>query len=569
MQLEINLSKINILNKIEILKSEIEKLRPVDAEKEQRIMQKFRLDWNYHSNAIEGNSLNYGETYTFLMHGITAKGKPLKDYLDIKGHNAAINFLTDLVKNIEELTEKDIRAIHEIILCEPYEVDAITPDGIPTKKRISLGRYKTSPNHVKTSTGEIHHYASPEETPIKMQELMTWYREAKINTEIHPLVLAGIFHHKFVEIHPFDDGNGRMARLLMNLILMQNHFPPAIIKSEDRNDYYLALSMADTGDMEPLINYMGETLIHSMEIYIKGARGENIDEPDDLDKEIILFKKELEGRKDKLEKKRSIENQIELYENSLEPLIINIENTINKFRDLFLTYSTGRLDLMTAKSFLYWRYEFFDMDKKLKPIFTNSTSFQRINLVFQLNEFKLENNPFGLELKIYFYFNEYKYDIYFTVSEYMEFNGLLLDEYDIYLNEPLVSNYYHQFISKEDIKNIADKIGKSVLNFIKDQNNDPTSHLFKLENSELTKIWEEYAETISDTEEKTIWNKYSQKYLESDGKFISIVVIDDKDENCLKRHRKDFIEFLREKLNITRNIGFKIRPIPKIGPIHF
>lgn len=135
-------------------------------------MQKFRLNWNYHSNAIEGNTLSLGETRAFLLHGVTAKGKPFKDYLDIKGHNEAITYLEEFVRGQGFLTEAAIREIHKILLVEPYEVAALTPDGQPTKRRITLGQYKTWPNHVKTSTGEMHYYTTPEETPARMDDLM-------------------------------------------------------------------------------------------------------------------------------------------------------------------------------------------------------------------------------------------------------------------------------------------------------------------------------------------------------------------------------------------------------------
>ena len=97
-EFEIEASKSNIVLEINSLKEKIENLRPLSQEVEGRVMQKLRLDWNYNSNAIEGNKLSYGETVAFLMTGITAKGKPLKDHLDIRGHNEAINFLLSLVK---------------------------------------------------------------------------------------------------------------------------------------------------------------------------------------------------------------------------------------------------------------------------------------------------------------------------------------------------------------------------------------------------------------------------------------------------------------------------------------
>ncbi len=87
--------------------------------------------------------------------------------------------------------------------------------------------------------------------------------------EVHPVVLAGFFHHMFVAIHPFDDGNGRMARLLLNLILMQSNYPPVVIKTKDKNNYYLALSQSDAGNTLPFVEYVANALIHSEEIYLK------------------------------------------------------------------------------------------------------------------------------------------------------------------------------------------------------------------------------------------------------------------------------------------------------------
>eukprot|EP01037_Dinobryon_pediforme_P010218 gene10218-10288_t len=158
-KLETEFSKADLLKEVDALKKQIDDLRPLSPDVEGRVMQKLRLDWNYHSNAIE------------------AKGKPLKDHLDIRGHNEAINFLLSIVKETRRISESDIRSLHKMILVEPYDVKAQTSDGLPTTKRITLGEYKTLPNHVQTATGETHYYSTPEETPAKMQELMEWYNE--------------------------------------------------------------------------------------------------------------------------------------------------------------------------------------------------------------------------------------------------------------------------------------------------------------------------------------------------------------------------------------------------------
>lgn len=250
-------------------------------------MQKFRLDWDYHSNHLEGNSLTYGEAKALILFGITAQSKPLKDHFEITGHDEAIKWVTDIVKENYPLTETFIRELHVLLLKSPYEVDAITPDGQPTKKKVEVGKYKSFPNHVKTRTGEIFRFATPEETPAKMQDLIEWYRAKKDSPEVNPVILAAEFHYRFILIHPFDDGNGRIARILMNFILMQFGYPSVIIKSDDKGNYFSALQQADNRIIEPFFEYIAQNLVRSLEIMIAGAKGENIEEPDDLDKELL------------------------------------------------------------------------------------------------------------------------------------------------------------------------------------------------------------------------------------------------------------------------------------------
>src|SRR6185503_4283381 len=141
-----------LLGQIDALKADIDKLRPLKPEVEHRIMQKFRLDWNYHSNAIEGNSLTMGETRAFLMEGLTADGKPLKDHLDIKGHNELLTFLELFIQRKELLTEAAVREMHRILLHEPYDTEAMTLDGKVVKKKVRLGEYKQTENFVRTAT---------------------------------------------------------------------------------------------------------------------------------------------------------------------------------------------------------------------------------------------------------------------------------------------------------------------------------------------------------------------------------------------------------------------------------
>lgn len=319
------------------LKKELDALRPIDKEQEAIIMQKFRLDWNYHSNHLEGNALTYGETKALILFGVTAQGKTLKDHFEITGHNEAINWVIDMIKGERPLTENFIRELHELLLKESYEVEAITPDGKPTKKRINVGKYKSSPNHVQTKTGEIFHFATPEDTPARMTDLLNWYKGKSADKDVNPIFLGAEFHYRFIRIHPFDDGNGRTARILMNFILMQFGFPPVIIKSEDKENYFIALQLADAGNIEAFIEYIAKNLVRSLEIMIAGVKGESVEEPDDLDKEIALLEQKLLDFGSEIKEKKSLSKLKDIYEHTIKRLAIEINDKLKKFNTYYLS----------------------------------------------------------------------------------------------------------------------------------------------------------------------------------------------------------------------------------------
>lgn len=317
--------------------------RPFSKELENKIFQKLKLDWNYNSNAIEGNQLSYGETVAFLNFGLTAKGKPFKDHLDIKGHNEAIGFMLQLIKEDRPLSESDIKDLHKIILVEPYYSTTASPQGIEFQKEIKVGQYKTSPNHVKTVSGDIHYYTNPEEVAFEMNNLQEWYRNAE-EQNLHPVVMSALFHHKFTSIHPFDDGNGRLARILSNFILLKHHYPVLVIKNKEKIQYYAALNIADNGIYEDLVKLFAENISLSFNIIQKAINGENINEPDDLDKEIELFTKEMHLQNVKtvdFEKDRDF--LIDIYiKGFLEYLLPKLNKIGELFQEFYINFNSER-----------------------------------------------------------------------------------------------------------------------------------------------------------------------------------------------------------------------------------
>ncbi len=427
------------LEKVKQLKSKLDSLRPLDKEANARIMQKFRLDWNYHSNNLEGNSLTYGETKALILFGITAQGKPLKDHFEITGHNEAINWILDLVKGETELTEVFIRQLHQLLLKESYEVEAQTQNGKVTKRRIVVGKYKTHPNHVITQTGETFYFATPEETPAKMQELIEWFRTEREDSEINPIILAALFHYRFIRIHPFDDGNGRIARILMNFSLMQYGYPPVVIKTTDKENYISVLQQADAGVFEPFIEYIANNLIRSLKIMLKGAKGESIEEPGDLDKELALLEGKLKGFGKKVELIRTPDLILDVIDESIIFLIIDFIKTCKKFdkfyvRNQFVVYADPYNKIwQTDDDFTLERAKEF---REALWGYIDSEYLSYVKLSYEYSTFNRANvGDFDYSSNIYLVFGKTQYKIKSDYTEKSEIGFLLKKLYSEQMSE--------------------------------------------------------------------------------------------------------------------------------------
>lgn len=448
---------MDLLKEIENLKAAIEVLRPLPKDLEARIMQKFRLDWNYHSNSIEGNQLTFGETKTFLLHGITADGKPLKDHLDIRGHNEALLLLEDIIKEERPITESFIRELHKMILQENYYNKAVTPNGQPTRRLIEVGKYKQAPNHVKTATGEIFFFASPEETPAEMDKLIQWLRAEQEKGDLHPVILATYFHYKFIRIHPFDDGNGRLARILMNLLLMRHGFLPAVVKVEQKEAYYKALRKADGGDEMAFVAYITTIVKDSLDLYLKGAKGESIEEVSDFDKKLMLFKKGFKNEKQK--KTKNNETLSKIYKTSIKPLILKINELKGKFSDLFNSTNNPFIPVRGSLGVIELGDNFFSIrnyDDFEEKIYT-TLEYQRdyFSVSYVLNRYKYKTS-LSYKIKLGIEFNEYDY----CISLNMKLT--VFNSYKLKLKKE-----YHQFITEEEQNKIISDLGNALLEQLK------------------------------------------------------------------------------------------------------
>ena len=324
------------LDIVDELATSLASMLPLKPENQKKLDKKLRLEFNYNSNHLEGNTLTYGETELLLIFDDAIGNHTYREYEEMKAHDVAYQLIFEWATDNERpLTEQNIKNLNEIMLVRPFWKDAITADGQPTRRQIEIGNYKNYPNSVRLQNGEIFEYTSPAETPIKMRELIEWYRTEQ--TGLHPVTLAALFHHKFVCIHPFDDGNGRVSRLLMNYVLLKNGLPSAIIKSADKRNYLSVLHQADIGNYEPFIEYIANQVIWSLELYLKAARGESLEDADDFIKEIDLIKKKtLTSPPSKSPK--IVHEICSVFQNDLW---VNVEKMLGFFDELFQESKTS------------------------------------------------------------------------------------------------------------------------------------------------------------------------------------------------------------------------------------
>lgn len=236
----------DLLKRLAKKKQQLDALRPLPKELQNNLDEWYQTELTYSSNAIEGNTLSRLETAEVIEHGITAviSGKPLKDQLEAINHAKAIEFIKQLAKKRKShqfITESDLKDIHKIILTGIDDTWA--------------GKYRQA-------------------VPSAMKELVQWLQDIK---DENPVRLSSDAHFKFVSIHPFIDGNGRTARLLMNLILTIYGYPMAVIRNEERTQYLATFDAArEKKDLQPFYTIIENAVEHSLDAYISAAKGEPV-----------------------------------------------------------------------------------------------------------------------------------------------------------------------------------------------------------------------------------------------------------------------------------------------------
>src|SRR3989338_1323916 len=245
----------DILKQLQSKKEKIDIHKSLTSELLKNLEEWFRIELTYTSNAIEGNTLTKQETALIVEKGITVEGKSLTEHQEAINHAQAFAYIKTLVvKKREELSQADVLDIHRIILNKTDDVNK--------------GKYRTVDVRLKGSETILPNALK---VPMLMEEFIT-----QLQTDLsNPIKVAMDAHFKLVSIHPFIDGNGRTARLLMNLLLMQTGYPPAIIRKEDRSAYINSLEKGQTkGNLEDYYSLILKAIDRSLDVYLEAIEPE-------------------------------------------------------------------------------------------------------------------------------------------------------------------------------------------------------------------------------------------------------------------------------------------------------
>lgn len=251
-----------IYDKLTDKKKRLDGFRPLPDTLVRNLDDWFRVELTYTSNAIEGNTLTRRETALVVEKGLTVGGKSLTEHLEATNHAHALDWVKEQVKRKpSSLTEKDMLHIHDIILKGIDDTNA--------------GHYRSVPVRISGSAVVL---PNPRKVPDLMQEFVEWLKQSG---NLHAVELAAEAHYRLVTIHPFVDGNGRTARLLMNMILLMTGYPAAIIRKRDRLAYIGSLEKAQLGgSKDDYLKIIAKAVDRSLDIYLKAANGEDAEQPE-------------------------------------------------------------------------------------------------------------------------------------------------------------------------------------------------------------------------------------------------------------------------------------------------
>jgi fido (protein-threonine AMPylation protein) len=242
---------VRLARRLAAKKSRLDRYRPLPPDMLRQLAEDLRLQLTYHSNAIEGNTLSLQETRIVLEAGVTIGGHPLREHLEATNHAAAFDHLISLIEAQAPISLDTVLYLHHLVMA------GIDPNAGCFRERAVFirGAPVTPP--------------PPGEVPGMVATWLQWLDSGGAGLDYEPLVRSALAHHAFEAIHPFVDGNGRVGRLLLNLLLMRSGYPPALLLRDWRGAYLRALQQADEGRYTPLANLVGRSVEGGLDLYLE------------------------------------------------------------------------------------------------------------------------------------------------------------------------------------------------------------------------------------------------------------------------------------------------------------
>lgn len=432
---------------IDDLAAQIAAHGPLPDAVRKRVDYKLRLEWNYHSNSMEGNSLTKEETRSVMVNNITVEGKPLKDVLEMRGHDGVVQDIMKMGRGELRLSESRIRDVHRAIMNEESPEQAA-----------KIGKWKTGDNYALNYRSERFDYAPHAEVPERMHTLINWLNAEgekiarDVEDALHPVLLALKFHLDYVSIHPFYDGNGRTARIFTNLILAAYGYPPMYVKTDERETYYQYLADVQAYDAPPdlLFDFMAGLVERSLRIVLDAVEGREIEEMGDLNKKLALLKKRLGQPHDaSVEMRYSSEAVMNVVEQSMMPFAKAWEARLKDFDPLFQSRSImvsaeniALQDVGVDEALFQFR------QRKLLPYLASGDAkpIKLIKLQCNLANLTSVNKMMGVNGgEAYFHFYPNKYELEHIASKY---NG--------------ISRLYGHNLTESEIASMVEAIGNWV-----------------------------------------------------------------------------------------------------------
>jgi Fic family protein len=231
-------------------KKQLDSYRPLDQGIVQRLHEDFRVETTYHSNAIEGNTLTLAETELVLEYGVTIDGHPLREHYEVTNHAKAYDAIERLSRNPIDL--ETVLFLHRLVKAQIDE---------------DAGQLRTGAVHIRGAS-----FTPPpaKEIPLYLAQWVRWLTSNQA-LAYEPVTRAAIAHHDFESLHPFFDGNGRVGRLLLNIMLIQDGYPPALVLRDWRQRYIIALQHASAGNYQGIIDLIGQAVELSLDRYLQAC----------------------------------------------------------------------------------------------------------------------------------------------------------------------------------------------------------------------------------------------------------------------------------------------------------